>query len=360
MAERQVYTVQIQRFPQRDVEYTGAAFIEQGERLHGEVSDVLRHQPAEVIATPRSEEYPWIDTIDIVTPSKEVAFDIVARILPQRKDDPVAKRFCSMKGSLSPASVATARWIRVEGDYYDAEEGRKEEPVGNTYPVACSRCGWPDYSKTPDPFMIHPDVLKGGKRELFDVRSGLLIVKPRAMEVLREFAPDEFDVGIAKVAGQREDNASFHWVRPRQHIGGYAVQGHYGECCPECKRPSEFRRCVSEKDKTHPGGPIIDRFGDFKGNLALIGQEPQSATLATAQTKPPTHWIAISGGLFAALYNRGIKGLALPDEGPLNARLWEGPLISNDINEPTWESERRFADAFPGKADKFVKKNVKS
>lgn len=83
-------------------------------------------------------------------------------------------------------------------------------------------------------------------------------------------------------------------------------------------------------------------------NIARVGPYPAPGRATTG----PRHWpIAISGGLYAALYNLGVKGLHWPG-------MSSDILLSAKAGEYPLEPHRRFATLFTTKTDKALKQKA--
>jgi hypothetical protein len=204
--------------------------------------------------------------------------------------------------------------------------------------------------------LLHRSVLAGKAREIYVARVGLLAVTPRVLDLFKQLVPGQFDSGPAEVEAHPETRGRFHWIRPRHHIGSPPWHRGEGERCPRCGR-FPWLRAVRDPAR-FPGRLLLNSFGEHAWDLALVGEHPQSAnipaTLDAIRRGVAGDWkvgvrhhIAASGGLYAALYNAGVKGLAWPD--------W-GPYISVNPDEPTWEDTRRFADLFTGSKDRIMRK----
>jgi hypothetical protein len=175
---------------------------------------------------------------------------------------------------------------------------------------------------------------------------GLLIVSQRVLVALQDLAADDFDSGEVQIRGRSGPGAKLHWIRPRHSTGNYPSQRAVGKPCPACGLPDEFNNGLMAP--TIPGAEVVQSFGDSTANLARIGKFPQ---LAERDPSEPLvrHDLAVSGGLFATLFNMGFKGLAWP--------AW-GPLVSLQPQDATWEATRRLADRTSSKEDKIMKKKA--
>jgi hypothetical protein len=101
--------------------------------------------------------------------------------------------------------------------------------------------------------------------------------------------------------------------------------------------------------KPLPLAPFVEHFGDPAWNLALVGEHPLGERSRMAE-QGGTWLAAISGGLFAVLWNHGVKGLQWPKDGP---------YLSLREDQDTWEPARRFAGVFPPAVDKARKQKSK-
>jgi hypothetical protein len=293
---------------------------------------------------------PWISDIKVSVASVGAAIAI-HRWLQQFADGVEVE--CVLVADPRAASVAYARWVRTQGTWYDPTVERSpEERCIINFPKACDVCAWPDVTNPLRPFLLSPTTLaKAGKREIFVVHAGFLVVTARVLEMFERLIPGEFDHGPAIINHRDAHSAQYFWIRPLTYTGGLAFAGSRGTPCPGCGRAEVYFPNDMKRDAHISGQWIVSSYGDSNANIAYIGEAPWAATRSEFVLRPPTRWLALSGGLFAALYNHGVKGLTWPDEGP---------LVSYNLSESAWEPQRRFADLFTGSKDKFLKAKPKS
>lgn len=339
----QTYNLTIQMYPGDDQDYGDPEFIDLGRNILQKVKSVLNGSQACLLDEPDEDDE--IDEIHVETYDFSLVNGIhnVLTKIDKSSDSDIA---CSVRSNRSPASIAHARWLPVEADWHDIELGPKDEPTPNKFPVACKACGWLDYNAISNPFFLHPSILKSGKRDIFFAARGLFAMSQKALDVFLTLAGDEFDYGEAEVKGKPKSRGTFFWLRPKHCIGQFGAQGDRGGICKSCKWPIELRRTVSSNESKQPIGPLVKHFGKKAWNLALIGEKPHQASCHMKSTDAPLHGVAISGGMFAAIYNSGLRGLAWPHEGP---------LISIKKNEATWEAKRRYPNTFSSGKDPFMK-----
>jgi hypothetical protein len=99
----------------------------------------------------------------------------------------------------------------------------------------------------------------------------------------------------------------------------------------------------------------VEHFGDKRINVAYMGTLYSKGAVGAFNRRVPeikyystVGWrlIVLSGGLWAYLYNCGVKRLLMPQT--------ESPMYSAK-GEPVLEPERRFADLKTGKEDRAAR-----
>jgi hypothetical protein len=98
---------------------------------------------------------------------------------------------------------------------------------------------------------------------------------------------------------------------------------------------------------TLPGCAGLPDFGDPEANVALVGRFSSLAVPRPGRNVVRSRCAVVSGGLYAVLFNAGVKGLRWP---------YEGMRMSSREDQP-WTEKRRF-DIFKPREDKILKKIV--
>jgi hypothetical protein len=234
--------------------------------------------------------------------------------------------------------MARARWLEILYLYSGArvDVDSKYDSL-NEYPVVCDSCRHVDTSVVPVPYKVQDVVLKKNV-DVFPGDKGLLVVKKPVKDVLLDLIEDQIDWGevvLVNSFGKRvpsgKGNNMVYWIRPKHGIGG-DLRGKPESPCSKCGR---FTTCFPDHERegrVHTGRFLVEHFGKKQLNIAWVGN----------CIGPNT--VVVSGGLWAHLYNCGVKGLVLPEEGLYSSK-----------GQPPVEPERRFANLKTGKDDKVMR-----
>jgi hypothetical protein len=243
-----------------------------------------------------------------------------------------------------------ARWVPL---LYSADEAPDEERTSkflNRYSVIlCDRCGWYDETVVPSPYRINNFVLNR-KEDMFRAANGLLIASKRLTHLIIDLIPEEIEWGNTTFASTKthgvnpEQMKEFFWIRPKNVIGK-SMNETLGPPCAKCGIPLACGDYPNGSRKIVPISPLVEHFGDKKWNIACLGtwtgrRDSHSEASMARQ-------IVISGGLFAYIYNCGIKGFVFPEQ-----------IVFSASGEPPIEEDRRFADLNTGKQDKILRKRI--
>jgi hypothetical protein len=192
-----------------------------------------------------------------------------------------------------------------------ADLDAKSEPLNKSWPVACEACEFPDLTRVPKPYLVGKEVLK--KAEVFSTITGMLIVRPRVLEILRRAIGEQIEVGEAQLVDARKalDEPVF-WVRPLEKVGD---EGHKArdQQCPRCKRfLHQWRSRVDDVIEERGGGVYdlrkrLEHFGTGKADLALVGYF--GGIGKDTRLRYGSWTVAISGALLAHLKASGVKGI---------------------------------------------------
>jgi hypothetical protein len=243
--------------------------------------------------------------------------------------------------------IVRARWLECRysfGDYVD--ENESGEPFNKFSRVLCRACGWYDESVVPTPYKVSSVALRR-KEDVFAAGNGLLIVKSWVKDLLVDTARAQIEwgetalvdaVGVPVKAGER---GKVGWIRPKFHIGRNTAESRDSPC-EKCGIPLGCGSVPNTDAKVFSHRLIVEHFGKKEPNIASLG------TWVGSRRNPegwsPARTIVLSGGLWAYLYNCGVKGMVTPDQG-LYSEKGEAPV----------EPERRFADLKTGKEDSVLR-----
>ncbi len=215
---------------------------------------------------------------------------------------------------LANDEVKRARFLKLffYGDSVD--EDSQSKPLNPINHTLCAACKFPDTSVIPNPLFVSNKVLK--KQDVFSTSTGMMVVRPHVIELLKQAIPSQFESGEVMVMPGKKIVASDEkllWIRPKEIVGN-ELGKRFPKICPVCKRPLESRVFMFD-DRIAQGGPglyderpRLENFGGGKADLALIdgyyGEiQPDGV--------PRWHWnLAISGALFTFLKKNGVKGIA--------------------------------------------------
>ncbi|MFL5245986.1 MAG: hypothetical protein ACJ8FY_28280 [Gemmataceae bacterium] len=225
--------------------------------------------------------------------------------------------------------MVRARWLEL---LYLSGPVDIDHSIGplNHYRVLCEACGRLDISVVPEPYKILDDVL----RKDFDFFRGdnsLIIFKAWVKDLLRDLVADQMEWGetcvvnsVGKAVSFKKARNNFLWVRPK-HCIGQDLRDKATSRCSKCK---QVRTCKTDRDregKLFTGRFLVKHFGKKDLHIARV-----------ANCMGP-NGVVVSGGLWGHLYNSGVKGLVLPDQGLYSAK-GEPPPGSQ---APVCQSENR-------------------
>jgi cell wall assembly regulator SMI1 len=249
---------------------------------------------------------------------------------------------------LTAGEMKRARY--VEFGARSLENAEEESPgTRNVYPALCGACGWPDLAKVPSPYWVSPEVRKRPKEDLFSAQEGLLVVRPRALEVLRAAAGGEITFGPACVLGEKlkdvAEEERLWWVRPVHGIGP-TTAWYVQKRCGKCKRPVHGHFNPPHDDDEPQFGDWRPRVPSYAGGhgASLVRLEEFAGHVSKDGTIDFFGRLAISGALFEHLKAMKVKG------GGLNVSRSSGLcILSARADEPPLDSKPR-AFAKPGEA----------
>ena len=219
---------------------------------------------------------------------------------------------------LSDSELARARYVPF-GAWHAGDDELDSDL--NPFPQLCKTCGWRDFGKIPTPLWLSRHVRKRAKEELFQTREGIVIVRARLLEILREAIGPQIAFGPACVVGEKLDAVAeaerLWWVRPLHAIGARADWRIKG-VCPQCRRAvladhSTPRRNSYDRDESFKrfgdGRPVVDGFGEHGADLVRIDDfvgwmEPNRPTVQFS--------LAMSGALRAHLKKMKVGGVLGP------------------------------------------------
>lgn len=245
-------------------------------------------------------------------------------------------------GSPDPSTIASARWVSLAAisSAIDCRPG-SSIPI-NKYPIQCKTCGWGNFDAVPDPYRISSPAKINPKnlgREIFSAHNGIFIVNQRVRDLFIDLTGVDVDTGPVVIDGQNKPDKDFFWIRPKKHIGACSNMLATGAVCYQCNRYDRYSLDI------HNNGGFLNFFGDTAANFARIGDVSYFHPAVDSRDVPRRHAVAVSGSLYAALYNHGVKGLCWPDGGP---------FISVLESEPPAET-RRYVNLFSKTKDKIMK-----
>jgi hypothetical protein len=288
--------------------------------------------------------------VDFRVPEQEAVTEI-AKWMDQNGDNyQIQKYLIVICQSWTIREFVRARWVPL---LYSADETADEDQdckPHNKYPVVlCDKCRWFDEAVVPTPYRISTSVLKR-KEEVFRARNGLLIANRRVKDLLAELIAGEIEWGKTTFASSKDhavnptEKREFYWIRPKYLIGKSMYETPDSPC-PKCGIPLACGDYPNGGRKVVPISPLVEHFGDKRLNIACSGtwtgrrDSPSEAVMARE--------IVVSGGLYAYLYNSGLKGFVFPEHIVFSAR-----------GEPPIEETRRFGDLKTGKEDRILRKSV--
>jgi hypothetical protein len=166
--------------------------------------------------------------------------------------------------------------------------------------------------------------------------NGLIIVRKRVKDLLLDLVGNQIGWGetcfvdsASKQVRPANSEERLFWVRPKHTIGrplGYRPDSP----CPKCGTPRTSPPIDDPSQRVVTHRVMVEHFGNSTWNIASIGD----------WNVRELHTIVVSGGLWAHLYNCGVRGLLLPEP--------HGGLYSA-TGEPAIEPPRRFPNITTGK-----------
>jgi hypothetical protein len=312
------------------------------QRLCAELQQAFASRAEQVaVNTSPFSRPPGVFNIDVFVRDKALVWELNRWVIEQARPH-VPDSFVAMEAAADGASVAVARWVPLESNWYSAERGKENRRFANAHPIRCTACKWPDFDAPPEPFFVDGSVASAGKNEFLPASNGVFVASARVLQILSTHAGADFHSGPV-VSRAKPLPEEFFWVRPRRRIGARVGQQAVGTPCAACGMPERFS--MEGVSGSSPYASIVEQFGDAAWNLALVGDFPLGESPRDPE-RGVTFFVTVSGGLFAVLWNQGVKGLQWPKQGP---------YISKRPAEKTWEEHRRFADVFPSAKDKAAK-----
>ena len=244
----------------------------------------------------------------------------------------------------TPQDIAHARFIPVEigADLADCERSWK---LLNPYPVVlCDKCWHVKEPAVPEPFVV-ANWVHQSTQEIFLAHSGLLVVRPRVLDLLLAVVRDQIEWGKARTKALPHLKLPLFWVRPKFQLGTAFIQP--AKRCPKCNTLAPWywaRRRASSKESRGLLRPhfVVQLFGPEGVDIAVHGGSTgnrQSETFGIVRE------LFVSGGLFGYLYNSGVKGLVFPRR-----------IVHSKKNEPSLVKIRRYAELTPGRGDRIVQR----
>jgi hypothetical protein len=242
--------------------------------------------------------------------------------------------------------IARARWVDLTAKVgpVDTDDW---EPLNRFPKMICTECGHYDDTRVPEPYKVL-DAILTKKDEIFHALNGLIIANERVRNLVLGTCEDQVDCGEAQVTNQegratkRADvGRRFYWIRPKCAIGGFDGFKPGPPFCPRCGEALTSQTEEAD-EKVVINRVVVEHFGKKNWNIAVGGtlghyRRPSGAVIQRRD-------VFVSGSLWAYLYNSGVKGLGVPEEGLFSAR-----------GDPPVEEKRRFGELMSGKDDKVAR-----
>jgi hypothetical protein len=231
-----------------------------------------------------------------------------------------------------------ARWLPLISAAGIADVDDAVRPLNRFPRIQCNTCGRYDVSEIPSPYKVSLKTLQK-KADLFKGQ-GLLIARAPVKDLLRALIPDQLEWGETCVVDsrgrvvQRAITEDFFWIRPKHRIGR-DIRETVAEHCPKCGLPMKGGGLYYDVNAKiwHNTRITVEDFGKKNWQLAVVGTQ-----------LPYALDIVVSGGLWAYLYNCGVRGLVLPKQG-----------LNSANGEPAIEHKRRLADLTCPKEDRALR-----
>jgi hypothetical protein len=265
---------------------------------------------------------PYLDNINALAEDKSVVMEMDRWI--KEGADGTAKAVRELRTGITIAgadneqTVARARWVELLVDFKDISRAKYEH--------ICPECQTADGDRVPDPYLVDGKFFKK-PAEMYFVHNATYVVSQKILGLIEQMAADQFDSGSVVVSGRADLNGKYAWIRPRSYLNGRAIWFPQ-DPCPKCSFPRQWERRLDE----YPDQPqLLRTFGPNELNFARIDRWARRLKISPV----PPNSAVVSGGLYSALRNNGVKGIEFPPEIYIS--------VLPDAKEPTLEPEPRFA-----------------
>ena len=212
---------------------------------------------------------------------------------------------------LEPGEEQRARFLELCFAGGPADLDAKAEPFNKSWPVACEACEFPDLTRVPKPYLVGKEVLK--KAEIFSTITGMLIVRPRVLEILQRAVGKQIEVGEAQLVDAKKAlDEPVYWVRPLERVGDEGWKAREKQC-PQCHRfLHQWQLRVGDAIEERGGGVYdlrkrLEHFGTGNADLAVVGFF--GGIGKDTRLRYGSWTVAISGALLAHLKANGVKGI---------------------------------------------------
>ena len=263
---------------------------------------------------------PRVDSIAALTDDKSVLMELYRWI--QQGADGAAKAV-ELRAAIAIAdrkneqTVARARWVELLADFKDISRAKYEH--------ICPECKAAQADHVPDPFPVDGKFFKK-PAEMFFVHNATYVVSQKILALFEQMAAGQFDTGSVVVTGRADLNGKYSWVRPRSYLKGRAIWFPQ-DPCPKCGIPRQWDRRLNDyPDQSQ----LLRTFGPRELNFARIDRWARRLKISPV----PPNSAVVSGGLYSALRDNGVKGIEFPPEIYIS--------VLPDAREPTLEPKPRF------------------
>lgn len=261
---------------------------------------------------------------------------------------------------LEPKEIGLVRFLplTIYGDPIDVNNyGEPLNPVA----LACEACKFPDLTRVPNPLLVNKALVK--KQDVMHAGT-VLIVRPAALEVLKQAIGDQIEFGDVRyvVKGKPDPKAPapedrLHWVRPKAMLGERDVAGTVlvNKRCSKCKSVLDFDLRMFDESRNAEGAGVqeldddLKHFGSSPADLAAL---PLKWWFDDADHTTQRHWrvdFAISGALLEHLKSARLKGIGYNEASSAFTVKGQGAFVAAPR---TFGNEK---SAAPAKADKAAK-----
>ena len=271
---------------------------------------VADYNPKRTLNATGSYGYP---TFEVTAHPGDPKFEALLEELGKMTRQAKSRKAVVVWQQLNAEESQRARFLKPYyfSDFVDEDSCRKPLNPASEMCLNCQRAvliagRYPDFARLPAPFLVNKSALKNS--DVFHTRVGLIVVRQRVLDLLKQVIPDQISFGEAAIANtkqQPQGNERLFWVQPKEVIGRRVRLMDGERPCSTCKRtlPKLLGMLDDQVNKTGPGLVhsrfSVEHFGTGKAEIAWVDESAVSL------------WpeVVMSGALLAFLKANDVKGI---------------------------------------------------